>query len=392
METVARRARARTAARAAAAVMTPLRVLVVMPLGTARGGGELMLRQLLTHGRGEGVEWTVVFLRDGPLVEEMRALGHDVHVVAAGRFRQLAARVRAVVRVARLARAKRADLVLGWMVAGQLMAGAAALLARIPCVWFQVGTPRPDWLDRVATLWPARGVLVLSRAAGAAQVRVWPRRRQWLVYPGVSLDAFDPARLPAPSVVRSRLGLPTRGPLIGMVGRLQRWKGMHVFIAAMARVYASRPDARAVIVGAPHETEPDYPAELRAQVGALGLDRVFSFAGFQGNVAEFMQAMDIVVHASDREPFGIVVIEAMALGKPVVAGADGGPAEIITDGQDGLLVRYGDGGSLAHAIMRYLDNRALSARAGAAARIRAAAFDERAYAANVIAALRESVS
>jgi glycosyltransferase involved in cell wall biosynthesis len=372
--------------------MTPVRILVVMPLGTARGGGELMLRQLLTHGRDQGVEWTVVFLRDGPLVEEMRALGHDVHVIAAGRFRQPIPRIRAVFRIARLARMRGADLVLGWMVAGQLMAGAAALIARIPCVWFQVGTPRPDWLDRISTFWPARGVLVLSRAAGAAQARVWPRRRQWLVYPGVSLDAFDPALLPAPSAMRSRLGLPARGPLIGMIGRLQRWKGMHVFIAAMARVHASRPDARAVIVGAPHETEPDYPAELRAQVGALGLDRAFSFAGFQGNVAEFMQAMDVVVHASDREPFGIVVIEAMALGKPVVAGANGGPAEIITDGQDGLLVRYGDGASLAHTIVRYLDDPALAARVGAAARVRAAAFDERAYAANVIAALRESLS
>jgi glycosyltransferase involved in cell wall biosynthesis len=395
LDAVARGAAGRAgAARAAAPArgMTPVRVLVVMPLGTARGGGELMLRQLLTHGRGQGVEWTVVFLRDGPMVAEVRALGHDVQLIEAGRFRHLVARVRAIVRIARLARTSRAQLVLGWMVAGQLTAGAAAFLARIPCVWFQVGTPRPDWLDRVATALPARGVLVLSRAAGAAQARVRPRRRQWLVYPGASLDAFDPARLPEPAVMRARLGLPARGPMIGMVGRLQRWKGMHVFVAAMARVYAARPDAHAVIVGAPHETEPDYPAELHLQVSALGLDGAVSFAGFQGNVPEWMQAMDVIVHASDHEPFGIVVIEAMALGKPVVAGAAGGPAEIIADGENGLLVPYGDGESLARAILRYLDDRALAARIGAAARTRAAVFDDRTYAANVIAALRESVS
>jgi hypothetical protein len=376
----------------AAGTMKPLRVLVVMPLGTALGGGEVMLRQLLVHGRGAGVEWIVVFLRDGPMVAEMRALGLDVRVIEAGRFRNVPARLRAVGRIARLAQSSGADLVLGWMVAGQLTAGAAALLAGVPCVWFQVGTPRPDWLDRVATLLPARGMLVLSKAAGAAQARVWPRRKQWLVYPGASLDAFDPAKLPAPAAARSKLGIEGGGPLVGMVGRLQRWKGMHVFIAAMAQVHAQRPDARAVIVGAPHETEPWYADELRAQAHALGLDGVLTFAGFQSNIPGWMQAMDVFVHASDCEPFGIVVIEAMALGKPVIAGDGGGPAEIVTDGRDGLLVPYGDERSLAQAIMRYLDDHALAARLGAAARVRAAVFDDRTYAANVIAALRESVS
>jgi glycosyltransferase involved in cell wall biosynthesis len=102
--------------------------------------------------------------------------------------------------------------------------------------------------------------------------------------------------------------------------------------------------------------------------------------------------MDVFVHTSDREPFGIVVIEAMALGKPVIAGSGGGPAEIITDGENGLLVPYGDDESLAHAILRYLDDHAFAARLGAAARTRAAVFDDRTYAAHVIAALRESVS
>jgi glycosyltransferase involved in cell wall biosynthesis len=372
--------------------MKPLRVLVVMPLATARGGAEMNFRQLMLHARGHGVEWIVVFLRDGPMVAEMRALGLDVRVIQAGRFRNVPKRVRAIRRVARLAKSRKVDLVFGWMVAGQLTAGAAALLARVPCMWFQAGTPRPDWLDRVSTLLPARGVIVVSRAAGVAQARVWPPRRQWLVYPGASLDAFDPSRLPAPAAMRSKLGLPAAGPLIGIAGRLQRWKGMHVFIAAMARIRDSRPDVHAVIVGGAHETEPQYGAELRAQVHALRLDNAITFTGFQPNVAEWVQAMDVFVHASDAEPFGIVVVEAMALGKPVVAGTGGGPAEIITDGETGLLTSYGDAGSLAQAVLRYLDDRAFAARVGAAARVRAAVFDDRTFAANIIAALREGVS
>lgn len=372
--------------------MTPLRVVVVMPLATSLGGGEQMLRQLLRHGRSAGIEWIVVFLRDGPMAGEARALGITVHVIEAGRFRQVIRRARAVWRIARIVRASRADLVLGWMVAGQLAAGPAALLAGKPDLWYQVGTPGPDWLDRVATLLPARGVLVLSRAGAEAQGRIWPRRTQWLVYPGASLDAFDPVALPTPNEARRRLGLATSGPIVGMVTRLQRWKGVHVLVDAMATVHAARPDAQAVIVGGPHETEPGYPAELEARVAALGLSGVVRFAGFQANVPEWMQAMDVIVHASDREPFGIVVIEAMALGKPVVAGSEGGPAEIVTDGVDGTLAPYGDAAALARAILRYLEDPPFASRLGTAARVRAAAFGDRSYAANVVRVIREAVA
>ena len=363
-----------------------------MPLATAYGGGEQMLRQLLRQGRGAGIDWIVVFLRDGPMADELRELGVAVHVVEAGRFRHVVRRARAVWQVARLARAHGADLVLGWMVAGQLTAGPAALMAGVPDAWYQVGTPGPDWMDRLATLLPARGVLVLSRAGAAAQARVWPARRQWLVYPGASLDAFDPSRLPDPPEARRRLGFGVSGPLIGMVARLQRWKGVHVLVEAMTHVRTARPDARAVVVGGPHETEPSYPAELQELVRRYGLQDVVRLAGFQVNVPEWMQAMDVIVHASDREPFGIVVIEAMALGKPVIAGAAGGPAEIITDGVDGLLVRYGDPPALAGAILRCLGDVPFATRMGAAARERAAAFDDRRFAVNVIAALRECVA
>src|SRR5437762_415618 len=115
-----------------------------MPLGHALGGGEEMLRQLLREGRGIGVEWTAVFLRPGPLVAEVRALGIACHVVEAGRFRDLFKRISAIRKVARLATLTNADLCLGWMVAGQATAGFAAVIAGVPGAWYQVGTPRPD--------------------------------------------------------------------------------------------------------------------------------------------------------------------------------------------------------------------------------------------------------
>lgn len=372
--------------------MTVPRVLLVMPLGEQLGGGEMMFRHLLQHGRDGRVEWVAVFTRSGPMVEEARALGVETHLLPAGRMRQVAQRVRVIRAIARLARERNADMIFGWMVAGQSMAGPAAWLAGIPNAWYQVGRPTPDWMDRLATIFPSRGILVLSRDCEAAQGRVWPRRPLRLVYPGASLDRFHAARAEDPAAARAGLGLPADGPLVGIVGRLQRWKGMHVLIEALPAVRASHPNARVVIVGGTHEVEPDYPAALRTEVARLGLEDAVIFAGFQADVPRWMQAMDIVVHASDREPFGIVVPEAMALGKPVIAGSEGGPSEIITPGVDGLLAPYGDAPALAGAIRQFLGDPALAARCARNAAARALDFSSERFAREVtdaVLALRQ---
>ncbi len=369
--------------------MTDPRVLLVMPLGEQLGGGEMMFRHLMQHGKGRGVEWIVVFTKDGPLVAETRALGVETHLVPAGRIRALPRRIAAIRRIAALARDRQVSLVFGWMAASQLLAGPAAWLADIPGAWYQVGLPRPDWIDRFATMCRARGILVLSKDAAAAQARVRPKRPLRLVYPGASLERFEVARTESPRELRTRFGLPPDGALIGIVGRLQRWKGMHTVIEAMPAILAQHPKAHLVIVGGAHETESRYGDELRTLARTLRVEVAVTFAGFQADVPHWMQAMDVIVHASDHEPFGIVVIEAMSLGKPVIAGSTGGPAEIITPGVDGLLAPFGEPASLAKGIIRYLDDPAFAISCGTAARARAAEFSARRFAAAAAAAILE---
>lgn len=364
-----------------------------MPLAEQRGGAELSLRQLVEFGRGGAVDWVVVFLQDGPMVGEFRRFGVTVVVIDAGRMRQPHRIAAAIVRIARVARRERATLIFGWMSKGHVYGGCAALLSRRPAVWYQLGTPElRDRVARLATALPARGILTVSRAGAQAQKAFRPARRQRLVYPGAELDRFDLERLASPAELRARLGLPRDGPLVGIVSRLQRWKGIHVLVDAMALLAETHPQAHCVVVGGSHSLETAYPEEVRRQVVALGLQSAVTFAGFQNDVPEWMQAMDVVVHASDREPFGIVVVEAMALGKPVIAGAEGGPREIVTDGVDGLLVPFGDAAGLAAALRRYLDDPHFARQAGAAARSRAAQFSARRYAENVIGALEELVA
>ncbi len=367
-----------------------MKIVVIMPLGEQRGGGELMLSDLMEHGQDLGIEWVVVFLQDGPMVAQVRGLGVEACLLPAGRLREPHHFLATIVKLARFARARNADAILSWMGQTHFYGGLSALAAGIPAIWYQLGVPADKiWIDRLATMIPARAILTLSIAGQQAQERLWPRRNTPLVYPGVALNRYDPASLPSKAEARRNLALPATGPLIGIVGRLQRWKGMHVFIEAMPSVLERFPAARGVIVGGSHDTEPDYGASLERRIRELGLEQCVRLVGLQRNVPEWMQAMDVVVHASDHEPFGIVVIEAMALGKPVVAGSAAGPAEIITDGRNGLLTPYGDAGALATAIIKYLDDAAMAERMGIAARQRALEFSTKQYAINCVNALNQ---
>ena len=365
-----------------------MKIGIIMPLAEQRGGGELMVLHLMQKGRDLGVEWLIIFLQDGPMVAQVHALGVSVHIIRSGQLRQVHRYLPAVLKIARLARREKVKMLLGWMGHAQLYGGPAARIAGIPAVWYQLGISLDkNIFDRIATRLPAVGILACSQAGADSQAQIAPQRPLRVVYPGAELERFDPRTLPTPAEARRRLGLPKDGPLIGIVGRLQRWKGMHILVEAMPKVLETYPDAHCVVVGGDHAFEPDYPAFLRERIDALHLKNTVTLAGLQSNVPEWMQAMDVIVHASDHEPFGIVVIEAMALGKPVVAGNTAGPTEIITDGVHGLLTPYGDAPALAAAILRYLDEPEYARQTGAAARQRAQEFSTRRYAENCVAAL-----
>ena len=351
-----------------------------------------MLAHLMRAGAVSDLEWHIVFLERGPLAAEMAELGARVTVIDAGRMRQAHRFVATVTRIARWTVRSRLDVIVGWMAKGQLYTGPAATLARRPSLWYQLGIPlEPHRIDKVATALPAQGVIAVSQASARAQERIFPYRRTRTVYPGVELEAFDPRGLPTPEEARRQVGLPPDVPLVGIFGRLQRWKGMHTLVQAMPSVLAALPEARAVIVGGEHALEPGYEEELQAQIAALGLDGSVLLTGFQTDVPRWMQAMDVIVHASDREPFGIVIIEGMALGKPVIATDQGGPREIITDGENGVLVPFEDAAALSAAILRCLDDPARAVAMGQAARERAERFSTTSYAEDFEAALRALV-
>lgn len=354
--------------------------MVVMPLAERVGGGEESLRHLILHGAGHGVEWVFVFLRPGPLVAEARAAGHATHLVQAGRYRHVLTRLRAIRQAARLARAERVDAVLGFMVSAVPFTYPVATLARVPHLWHQVSVPSPDWLDRLATLLPAKAILVNSRSTMIGQQAVWPRRPMHLVYPGIDLQAARLAAQESTAAVRRRLAVPD-GTVVGMLARLQRYKGQHVLVAAMPQLLERIPDLQVVLVGGVHAIEPEFSGQLLRLARRLGVEERLHLPGFTNEPLAWLQSFDLLAHPSDpSEGFGLVVVEAMALGKPVVSSEVGGPREIIRTGIDGLLVPPSRPELLADAIATVLLDPALSARLGAGARERAEVFSDQAFA------------
>ncbi|HVM06426.1 MAG TPA: glycosyltransferase [Acidimicrobiales bacterium] len=366
-------------------------------------GGELALLRLLLAL--EGVEAHVILAQDGPLVARLRAAAVSVEVLPmAERARSLPRRLvrpgavpllslwdtaAYVLAVRARLRQLRPDLVHTNSLKAALYGSMAARLAGIPVVCHVRDRIADDYLPGTA----ARVVRVVLRVAPnmviansrATLAALGARRRPGVVVPSPVMVNRAPSR----SLNGHR---PTRALRVGMVGRLARWKGQHLFLDAFARAFPGG-EHRAVLIGAPLFGEDSYEEELRTAVDHLGIGGRVEFTGFVDDVPAELARLDLLVHASVLpEPFGLVVVEGMAAGLPVVAAAAGGPLEVVTDGVDGRLFAPGDVAALAAALAELAADPRLRARLGSAARVTAAAFSPERVAAATSAAYDDLLS
>jgi glycosyltransferase involved in cell wall biosynthesis len=241
--------------------------------------------------------------------------------------------------------------------------------------------------------WFARQVDVVIANSRMVAEGLGPLPVQVVANP-VDVDRFSPAR--SGRCVRQEFGIAQDAPVIGVVGRITVWKGHQTFIEAMQRVIDCAPTARALIVGEQFErcpeaderelrgirerfgTELDIPSQvvfreqdLRALTRELGLQDHVVFTGFRQDIPDVMAALDLLVLPSWWEPFGRVLIEAMASGTPVVATNLGGPPEIVRDGETGYLIPPLDSVAMADAICGILNRPHLRAAMGKQGRVEA---------------------
>jgi glycosyltransferase involved in cell wall biosynthesis len=259
------------------------------------------------------------------------------------------------VRYARLLRRERADLLhlnnsitraLDWML--------AARLARVPCVVHERGiNDRFPFPTRALTPRLA-AVLCISQAAydnlrghgfDGANLHIVPN--------GLDPDEVRPAR--SPEDVRAALGITADRPVIGVVGNVREWKGQEILIRALPAIRARVPGIVCLLIGTATEGDAGYMARINARIATDRLEPQVFLTGYTTCVADYLQIMDVAVHTSiTPEPFGRVLLEAMAMRKPVVGSGDGAVPEIVVDGVTGYTFTPGDPDALADRVLDVL--------------------------------------
>lgn len=160
---------------------------------------------------------------------------------------------------------------------------------------------------------------------------------------------------------RTELGLEQEDIVIGCVGSLSEHKGQRHLVDAAPRVIDSFPKAKFLLVG-----EGPLRSELEEKIKSMDLNGKVVLSGFRRGIPEIMGIMDLYVQPSLREAFGISIIEAMAMGKPVVASRVGGIPEVVKDGETGVLVPPGDSKAISETIVKLLGDKGRALKMGRA--------------------------
>ena len=230
----------------------------------------------------------------------------------------------------------------------------AAMLIGIPCITHERGlNPRYSWLDRTL----ARRLNLIIPMSRWIQDHMVARG----VSPDnirVLYDGLDPRRLTVvrnPAEMRREWTVGPDQPMIGIIGNVRVWKGQEVVVRALVEVAQQRPDVVCFFVGAATAEDEPYESRLNAIIREAGIEANVRFTGYQSQVPDFINMLSIVIHASvEPEPFGMVVLEGMAMRKPVIGSRAGGVIEMVIEGVTGFTFPPGDPHVLAARLLELL--------------------------------------
>lgn len=268
-----------------------------------------------------------------------------------------------------LAAGRRCDILHANTLRTALYASLVPASARPSLVWHVRDAAIPllvrRWLLRRCAVAIAPSAFIAGRLRASRKVRIVPNGLDVTSVPGAG----------AGLAFRRELNIGPEAPVVGCLGRLLRWKGQHFFLDVAARLAPRVPEAVFLVVGSALYADPrdDYARELRLLARRLGIEGRVVFAGQREDPLAAASAMDVVVNCSQDEPFGRVLIEAMACGRPVVAFRSGAVPEIVQEGVTGVLVKFGDTAGMAEAILGLLRDRERGTAYGEAGRARVAA-------------------
>jgi glycosyltransferase involved in cell wall biosynthesis len=366
----------RAQTRAAEAVSSTGRVRVAYLIGSASiGGTERHLLELLRGLDRSRFEPLVVCINPGgALREPLGALDVPVLDLGIEQSYSLHGLFRLLKLVGELRR-RRIQIFHAYHFHGNLYASLAAPLAGVPVLFVsERGKGYRGWHRRLARRyygWKSRRILVNCDALRGYVRESGPFESKTLLIPnGVDRDKLQTRGVARET--RARLGIPESAKVIGSVGRLQPVKGHRYLVDAFVLLASTCPDAYLLLVGGGPEEE-----GLSKHVEEADLTGRVRFVGFQTDVQPYMEAIDYFVLPSLSEAHSMALLEATAMGKPVVATAVGGNPETVQAGVTGLLVPPGSSEELRDALLRLLTEPGLAERLGRAALDFSARYDLR---------------
>ncbi|MBI5804756.1 glycosyltransferase family 4 protein [candidate division TA06 bacterium] len=348
--------------------------------GSELGGGDIALRNLAVKMDSDKWRMIMVYPHPGPISLDLEQKGFKVHyfddldIMARGLgkiyiFKFLVRLVKSTSFFIKLINKERVALV-HTNSSALLSPGLAAFICRIPHAW-QVREiiERPWWIRRFLRLFMpllANRIICVSSQAAKLFSRAAIEKKVTVVNDGVDLNLFYP-RTDIPET-KTQLGIPNGRLVIGYCGRLIRRKGVVVLIDSILDLLDKGYDLHLLILGVVVPKYQDQALEIQQLLTAKGLKSRHTLLLEVKDVAKYLSASDMVVQPSiEPEGFGLTALEAMALGKPVIATPLGGPLDLITPRQNGLFAIPGNSRDLALKIEDLIKDKRLREALGSQA-------------------------
>lgn len=317
--------------------------------------------------RGMGVECVTLT----PPASIHRFAGQVLKDSVWGRLRSALDLVGYNIRLARFFRKRRVDVLYCNSIRSLLLSGLGAKLAGVPILWYIKGQLDNPVLDRIG-FWFSKRILFFCEAnRDDFYPELVKKYRSKIHILPIGLDPDEIAEIEASDRRELARELDIRPDRMNAIvlGQVFPPKGQHHIVNGLKDIVRAHPNFMLYIVG-DHVLEAyrPYRAELELIIARDGLQDHVRFTGWRTDAMKILSLMDLVVHPSLAEGFGRAVLEAMALGKAVVVSAVGGLREIIRDGENGFLVPPGDTPALVDRTLKLIEDPALRASLGAAAK------------------------
>jgi glycosyltransferase involved in cell wall biosynthesis len=358
-------------------MMKKVHVLYITAQGNVMGGGEVSLLNLLKYLDRERFTPLVVFPSEGLLFQAVRKMNIKTKVIALKPLKKmhLFSFIRGVTKLFCFVRKEKIDIIHSNAAASResIYSAVVAKLARIPFIYHARVLESSKGIEKFLTGFSTR-IIAISEKVKDKFSFVKDKNKLIKIYNAVDLNEFNPD-IKGGEKVRAEFGISSKEKIVGIVGRLYPLKGVDVFLKAAAGVERKIAKIKYLIVGE-DASSGSYQKELKRQAEELSIKSEVIFTGYRTDIPELIAAMDIFVLPSleGYEAFGRVVIEAMAMSKPVVATRSGGVPEIVEDGVTGIMISPGDAEAMAEAIVSLLKDEERAKQMGLEGRQKAERF------------------